>query len=58
MINILPKILAISAVFGCAVLLHPLPVLGQGAGLGTAGELVDPNILRVCADPSNMPFSD
>lgn len=30
----------------------------QGAGLGAAGELVDPDILRVCADPSNMPFSD
>jgi quinoprotein dehydrogenase-associated probable ABC transporter substrate-binding protein len=32
--------------------------LAQGAGLGAAGELVDPNILRVCADPSNMPFTD
>lgn len=30
----------------------------QGAGLGAAGELVDPDTLRVCADPSNMPFSD
>lgn len=30
----------------------------QTAGLGAAGELVDPDILRVCADPSNMPFSD
>jgi quinoprotein dehydrogenase-associated probable ABC transporter substrate-binding protein len=30
----------------------------QSAGLGAAGELVDPDILRVCADPSNMPFSD
>lgn len=30
----------------------------QGAGLGAAGELVDPDILRVCADPSNLPFSD
>lgn len=33
-------------------------VLAQNAGLGAAGELVDPNILRVCADPSNMPFTD
>lgn len=32
--------------------------LSQGAGLGAAGELVDPDILRVCADPSNMPFTD
>jgi mxaJ protein len=31
---------------------------GQSAGLGAAGELVDPDNLRVCADPSNMPLSD
>ena len=30
----------------------------QTAGLGAAGELVDPDVLRVCADPSNMPFTD
>src|SRR5262245_18541206 len=30
----------------------------QGAGLGAAGELVDENVLRVCAGPSNMPSSD
>lgn len=36
----------------------PAAALAQGAGLGAAGELVDPDILRVCADPSNMPFSD
>jgi quinoprotein dehydrogenase-associated probable ABC transporter substrate-binding protein len=36
----------------------PQRVLAQGAGLGAAGELVDPDVLRVCADPSNMPFSD
>jgi mxaJ protein len=33
-------------------------VKAQNAGLGAAGELVDPTVLRVCADPSNMPFSD
>ncbi|ASY65752.1 hypothetical protein SJ05684_b47700 (plasmid) [Sinorhizobium sojae CCBAU 05684] len=38
--------------------LTPLHVHSQSAGLGAAGELVDPNTLRVCADPSNMPFSD
>jgi quinoprotein dehydrogenase-associated probable ABC transporter substrate-binding protein len=32
--------------------------LAQGAGLGAAGDLVDPDVLRVCADPSNMPFTD
>lgn len=36
----------------------PASALAQGAGLGAAGELVDPHVLRVCADPSNMPFSD
>ena len=34
------------------------PGLAQTAGLGAAGELVDPDVLRVCADPSNMPFTD
>jgi mxaJ protein len=38
--------------------LATLPMHAQNAGLGAAGELVDPHILRVCADPSNMPFSD
>jgi quinoprotein dehydrogenase-associated probable ABC transporter substrate-binding protein len=38
--------------------LTPLFARAQNAGLGAAGELVDPDILRVCADPSNMPFSD
>ncbi|MDK1389147.1 substrate-binding domain-containing protein [Sinorhizobium sp. 8-89] len=38
--------------------LMPLQVQAQSAGLGAAGELVDPDSLRVCADPSNMPFSD
>lgn len=41
-----------------ALALSPLPALSQGAGLGAAGELVDPEVLRVCADPSNMPFTD
>jgi mxaJ protein len=36
----------------------PSDALAQDAGLGSAGELVDPEILRVCADPSNMPMTD
>jgi mxaJ protein len=36
----------------------PLEANAQTAGLGAAGELVDPQVLRVCADPSNMPFTD
>ena len=31
---------------------------GHAAGPGAAWELVDPDNLRVCADPSNMPFTD
>ena len=42
----------------CVLAMSSSQGLAQGAGLGAAGELVDPNILRVCADPSNMPFTD
>jgi quinoprotein dehydrogenase-associated probable ABC transporter substrate-binding protein len=31
---------------------------GQGPGLDSGLELVDPNVLRVCADPHNLPFSN
>ena len=41
-----------------AFALSPSQGLSQDAGLGAAGELVDPEVLRVCADPSNMPFTD
>ena len=44
----------------CALLLA-LSVSGahaQSSGLGAAIELVDPNVLRVCADPNSMPFSN
>jgi quinoprotein dehydrogenase-associated probable ABC transporter substrate-binding protein len=30
----------------------------QGVGLDAEFELVDPKVLRVCADPNNLPFSD
>jgi quinoprotein dehydrogenase-associated probable ABC transporter substrate-binding protein len=54
------KISRINRIARMAVVLAlaPLPALSQGAGLGAAGELVDPDVLRVCADPSNMPFTD
>lgn len=49
----------------CAAAVSAVVALGaafdassQNAGLGQAGELIDPTVLRVCADPSNMPFSD
>lgn len=41
-----------------ALALQPSGAQAQSAGLGAAGELVDADILRVCADPSNMPFTD
>jgi quinoprotein dehydrogenase-associated probable ABC transporter substrate-binding protein len=31
---------------------------GQGGGVDSGLELVDPNVLRVCADPHNLPFSN
>jgi mxaJ protein len=34
------------------------PVPAQTTGLGQSVELVDPDVLRVCADPHNMPFSN
>jgi quinoprotein dehydrogenase-associated probable ABC transporter substrate-binding protein len=30
----------------------------QSTGLGASGELVDPDYLRVCADPNSLPFSN
>ena len=48
---------ALLPILGVLALL-PSNAVAQGAGLGTAGELVDPDKLRVCADPSSMPSSD
>ncbi len=55
------KTSACSLVFAAAVassLAAAMPAFGQGAGIGAAGELVDPDVLRVCADESNLPFTD
>jgi len=36
-----------------------IPVRGQGgAALDQGLELIDPDVLRVCADPNNLPFSN
>ncbi|MFI0848626.1 substrate-binding domain-containing protein [Mesorhizobium sp. IMUNJ 23232] len=51
------KLTAIFALAG-ALAMPGAAALAQGAGIGAAGELVDPDVLRVCADPSNMPFTD
>jgi quinoprotein dehydrogenase-associated probable ABC transporter substrate-binding protein len=54
--NLLPYAAALCAVFAVAV---PVASLGQGRGAADeALELVDPNVLRVCADPNNLPFSN
>ena len=34
------------------------PAAAQDREFGGEIELVDPNVLRVCADPNNMPFSN
>ncbi|WP_139789176.1 substrate-binding domain-containing protein [Manganibacter manganicus] len=52
------SLLVLPLLAGMMAALPPQPAEAQGTGLGAAGELVDPNILRVCADPSNMPFTD
>lgn len=56
------KILA-GARFAFAILLLALPLLaaparGQSEGNDISIELVDPKVLRVCADPRNLPFSN
>jgi len=53
--------LLIYAAACCAVaaIVAPAASLGQARGELEEGlELVDPNVLRVCADPNNMPFSN
>ena len=39
-----------------AMTIHPAQA--QAPGLGIGGELVDPHVLRVCADPNDLPFSN
>jgi quinoprotein dehydrogenase-associated probable ABC transporter substrate-binding protein len=43
---------------GVAALLFAGQARAQAPGLGASGELVDPKVFRVCADPHNLPFSD
>jgi quinoprotein dehydrogenase-associated probable ABC transporter substrate-binding protein len=52
------RILLGSAVLFMAVAVAPVErSLAQGAGLNAEFELIDPKVLRVCADPNNLPFS-
>jgi len=49
----------VTAAVGIAsVLALALPAAAQDREFGGEIELVDPNVLRVCADPNNMPFSN
>jgi quinoprotein dehydrogenase-associated probable ABC transporter substrate-binding protein len=41
-----------------AALLLGTAAAAQTHGLGAAIELVDPNVLRVCADPNSLPYSN
>src|SRR5215813_15189417 len=51
--------LAFAACFAVIVLAVPAGSLAQGRGAAEEGlELVDPKVLRVCADPNNLPFSN
>lgn len=52
-----PWLCATAAAF-CLALLMPSQTRAQAPGLGAAVELVDPKVLRVCADPHSLPFSD
>jgi len=48
-----------AALLCVAVLAAPIERLrAQGAGLDAELELIDPKVLRVCADPNNLPFSN
>jgi len=48
-----------AACFAVIVLAVPAGSLAQGRGAAEEGfELVDPNVLRVCAEPNNLPFSN
>ncbi len=54
------SLLAWLAACGAAIVAAaPVVSVGQGRGAVEEGlELVDPNVLRVCADPNNLPFSN
>jgi quinoprotein dehydrogenase-associated probable ABC transporter substrate-binding protein len=53
------RIMPVAALFGIAATALCVERLNaQGAALDTELELVDSKVLRVCADPSNLPFSN
>src|SRR5215467_5188521 len=57
--RIVGRLLLVSVLGGAvSVAVSARPSHAQGAGLDSALELVDPKVLRVCADPHNLPFSN
>lgn len=49
----------LAAVCTAGVILAPVKLLAQASGVLQGGlELVDPKVLRVCADPNNLPLSN
>jgi len=57
--RIVGRLLLVSILGGAvSVAVSARPSHAQGAGLDSALELVDPKVLRVCADPHNLPFSN
>jgi len=57
--RILSRLLLVSVLARVASVAASLrPSYPQGAGLNSGLELVDPKVLRVCADPNNLPFSN
>jgi quinoprotein dehydrogenase-associated probable ABC transporter substrate-binding protein len=56
--RIMPALLLTVAAGVTAGVLTAGRLHAQGAGADVELELVDPNVLRVCADPSNLPFSN
>jgi quinoprotein dehydrogenase-associated probable ABC transporter substrate-binding protein len=53
------RLLAYAATCCAVIAIAPTASQGQRGGPPDEGlELVDPNVLRVCADPNNLPFSN
>jgi len=53
MIRLLTIVVGIASALALA-----MPAAAQDREFGGEIELVDPNVLRVCADPNNLPFSN
>lgn len=54
-ITLMARLAALSV---CAISLLAARAHAQAPGLGGSVELVDPKVLRVCADPRSLPFSN